>query len=49
MKNLLKIGCFGIVLFFLGGCYKSNIGVEKKYVPVMPPITPLVKKLWDAM
>jgi hypothetical protein len=39
MKNLLKIGCFGIVLFFLGGCYKSNIGVEKKYVPVMPPIT----------
>ena len=39
MKNLLKIGFFGIVLFFLGGCYKSNIGVEKKYVPVMPPIT----------
>jgi hypothetical protein len=39
MKNLLKIGCFGIVLFFLGGCYKSNIGVEEKYVPVMPPIT----------
>ncbi len=39
MKNLLKIGFFGIVLFFLGGCYKSNIGVEKKYVAVMPPIT----------
>ena len=39
MKNFIKIGCFGIVLFLLCGCYKSNIGVEKKYVAVMPPIT----------